>query len=309
MLNLLIHKILSLAMIVAVGFLLVRFGPLESRDTKGLSRLNCYLIMPCSIFGAFQMNRSPEILRGLSYVLLGAALIHGLYLLTTAVLRRPLKLTGPQQASAFCTNAGNLIIPLVTAMLGKEWVIYTCAYILIQTVLLWSYVKNLICRQKGVDLKAILLNPNILALLAGGTLFLLNRPLGGVVGETVSAVSSMVGPSSMLVIGMTMGSQDMKKVLLKGKVWLTASLRLLVYPGLALGLLLALGRLIPQGVPYFLITMLAASAPSAAVITHICQLYDRDSGEASAICTVTTLLCTLTIPLMIFLYTLLTGLS
>ena len=73
MLNLLIHKILSLAMIVAVGFFLVRFGPLESRDTKGLSRLNCYLIMPCSIFGAFQMNRSPEILRGLSYVLLGAA--------------------------------------------------------------------------------------------------------------------------------------------------------------------------------------------------------------------------------------------
>ena len=225
----------------------------------------------------------------------------------TWVLRRPLKLTGPQQASAFCTNAGNLIIPLVTAMLGKEWVIYTCAYILIQTILLWSYVKNLICRQHGVELKAILLNPNILALIAGGTLFLLDLPLGGVAGETVAAVSSMVGPSSMLVIGMTMGSQNLRKVVFQGKVWLTAVLRLLVYPCMALILLWTLGRLIPQGVPFFLITMMAASAPSAAVITHICQLYDQDSGEASAICTVTTLLCTLTIPLMIFLYTVFTG--
>ena len=309
MLNILIYKIMSLALILLAGFALVRWGPLTKEDTRSLSRLNCYLIMPCSIFGAFQMERSPEVLRGLLYVILGALLIHGLYLLVTAVLQKPLRLSPAEQASAFCTNAGNLIIPLVTAMLGKEWVIYTCAYILVQTILLWSHVKNMICGEKGINLKAILLNPNILALIGGSLLFFLNQPLRGLAEETLSSVASMVGPCSMLVIGMTMGSAERNLIFKNRRVFLVAGLRLLFYPLLALGLLLALGRAIPQAVPFFLITMMAASAPSAAVITHICQLYGRDPRQASAICTVTTVLCTLTIPLMIFLYTLFSGMN
>ena len=305
MLEILIHKIISLALIIGAGFLLQRYGPLTPEDTRSLSRLNCYLIMPCSIFSAFQMERRPEILSGLSYVLLGALLVHGLYLLITHFLKKPLGLNPVEQVSGFCTNAGNLIIPLVTSMLGREWVIYTCAYILIQTVLLWSYVKNLICGEKGFRLKDILLNPNILALIAGSSLFLLNRPLTGLPEDTVSALASMVGPSSMLVIGMTMGSLNLKQVFQNRRIFLVAGLRLLIYPSLALGLLLVLGKLIPEGVPFFLITMMAASAPSAAVITHICQLYGRDPGYASSICSVTTCRCCLTIPLMIYLYTLL----
>ena len=303
MIEILIQKIISLAIIMAVGFVLVRWGPLTDADTRSLSRLNCWLIMPCSIFGAFQMARSPEILKGLSYVLLGAVLIHCLFLLVTTLLRKPLSLSPVEMGSVFCTNSGNLIIPLVTAMLGKQWVIYTCAYILVQTLLLWSHVKNLICGEKGMDWKALLSNPNILALILGTVLFLLDLRLPQLLTQTIDSVGSMVGPSAMLVIGMTIGSLSLKTVFTGRRVWLVTGLRLLIFPALALGLLFTLGRLIPGAAPYLMITMMAASAPSAAVITHICQLYGKDPGDASAICTVTTSLCTLTIPLMVTLYT------
>ena len=160
MLNILCFKILSLALIMLAGFGLVRWGPLSSEDTRSLSKINCWLIMPCSIFGAFQMERSMEVLKGLSLVLLAALLVHGLYILLSSLLKKPLRLQPVEQASVFCTNAGNLIIPLVTAILGKQWVIYTCAYILVQTVLLWSYVKNLVCGEKGIAWKKLLLNPS-----------------------------------------------------------------------------------------------------------------------------------------------------
>ena len=304
MLNILCFKILSLALIMLAGFGLVRWGPLSSEDTRSLSKINCWLIMPCSIFGAFQMERSPEILKGLLLVLLAALLVHGLYILLSALLKKPLKLTPVDQASAFCTNAGNLIIPLVTAALGKQWVIYTCAYILVQTVLLWSYVKNLVCGEKGIAWKQLFLNPNILALLAGCTLFLLNLQLPRLLRDTIFSIGSMVGPSSMLVIGMTIAASPLGKALLHRRILMTAGLRLLIYPACCLALLKALCLIFPDGGPYFLITMLAASAPSAALITHICQLYGREAGYASSVCTVTTALCTLTIPLMIQLYTL-----
>ena len=308
MLNILMDKILGLALVMGAGFCLVKWGPLDQADTRSLSRLTCYLIMPCSIFGAFHMERTPEILRGLALVLLGALLVHGLYLSLAALLRRPLKLSPVEQASAFCTNAGNLIIPLVAASLGQQWVIFTCAYILVQTVLLWSHVKNLVCGDRGMDLSALLKNPNILALVAGTGLFLLDLRLPRLLEDTVTGIASMVGPSAMLVIGMTMGSLSLGQVVKKGRVWLVTGLRLLVFPLLALGLLKLLTLGIPGTAPYFLITMLAASAPSAAVITHICQLYGRDPGDASAICTLTTGLSVVTIPLMVYLYSLVTGL-
>ena len=47
MVSILCFKILSLGLIMAAGFALVKWGPLSGEDTRALSRLNCYLIMPC----------------------------------------------------------------------------------------------------------------------------------------------------------------------------------------------------------------------------------------------------------------------
>ena len=302
MLNILIFKITGLAIIMAAGFFLVRFGPLTREDTKSLSRLTCYLVMPCNIFCAFQVSRTPETLRGLSLVLVGAVLVHCLFLLTTKLLQKPLGLSPTEQASVFCTNAGNLIVPLVTAMLGREWVIYCCAYMLVQNILLWSHVKNLVCGETGIAWKSLLTNPNIMALMAGSLLFLLGISLPPLLEDTIYSVGSMVGPIAMLVIGMTIGSLELKSVFCRARVWMAAGLRLLLYPALALGLLKLLCLVFPMGGPYFLVTMLAASAPSAAIITHICQLHGKNPQASSAICTVTTTFCVLTIPLMIWLY-------
>ena len=47
---------------------------------------------------------------------------------------------------------------------------------------------------------------------------------------------------------------------------------------------------------------LAACAPSAATITQMAQVYGRDAEYSSAIYAVTTLLCIITMPLMVTLY-------
>ena len=303
MLSILIRKILSLMLILAAGWLLAKKGPLTEADSKSLSRLTVYLVMPCSIFSAFQMERSPEVLKNLGLVLAAALCIHLVYIGLTGLLRRPLRLDPVEQCSLIYTNAGNLIIPLVSAMLGPEWVIYTSAYILTMTVLTWSHGKSLLCGEAGADLKALGRNPNILALLAGVGLFLLNRQLPQLLRDTVSTVGSMVGPLSMLVTGMLLSTQSLRRVLTSGRIWLVTGLRLILYPLSALAVLGLLGLAVPSARECFLITMMAAAAPCAGLITNICQLYDRDSAYAGAICTLTTLMCALTIPLMVWLYT------
>ena len=85
---------------------------------------------------------------------LGAAIgIHALFFIATALLHRPLRLTPVEQASLIYTNSGNLIIPLVTAVLGPEWVIYCSMFQLVQQFPMWSHCRIILSGDRNVSLK------------------------------------------------------------------------------------------------------------------------------------------------------------
>ena len=52
-----------------------------------------------------------------------------------------------EKATIIYSNSGNLIIPLVGAILGNEWVIYSSGYMVVQTILLWTHAKSLVCNE------------------------------------------------------------------------------------------------------------------------------------------------------------------
>ena len=129
-------KILSLFLVMALGIVLVRCGIVRSRDSKVLSMISLYLVMPCVIISSFQVKYQPEILNGLLLALATAVLLHLVLIVVVGFLGKVLKLDGVEETSLIYSNAGNLIIPIVTAILGKEWVIYTSAFLSVQLFLL-----------------------------------------------------------------------------------------------------------------------------------------------------------------------------
>ena len=73
--------------------------------------------------------------------------------------------------------------------------------------------------------------------------------------------------------------------------------------GLAILKFTPLASLAPgNGTSVLLITLLAASAPSASTINQMAQIYNRNSAYASAVNVVTILCCIVTMPIMVFLY-------
>ena len=112
-------KILSLFLVMALGIVLVRCGIVRSRDSKVLSMISLYLVMPCVIISSFQVEYQPEILNGLLLALATAVLLHLVLIVVVGFLGKVLKLDGVEETSLIYSNAGNLIIPIVTAILGK----------------------------------------------------------------------------------------------------------------------------------------------------------------------------------------------
>lgn len=83
-----------------------------------------------------------------------------------------------------------------------------------------------------------------------------------------------------------------------------AAVRLIAYPLLNIVVLKfsGLAAMVPEGQTILLITLLATITPSASTITQMAQVYGKDADYASAINVVTTLLCIVTMPLMVMLY-------
>lgn len=298
------EKIFSLFLIVFMGYAVVHWGLLHAEDSKTLSLISLYLISPCVIISAFQVQYTPDVLHGLLLALAAAVLLHVGIIAVVNLLGHALHLDAVEKASMIYSNAGNLIIPIVTAVLGKEWVIYSSAFLSVQLFLLWSHAKSMLCGEKSFALKKVLTNINMIAILAGAALFLLHIQLPAVIEDSLDMVGSAIGPISMIILGMLMAGMNFKKILGYRRLWLATALRLVGIPLAAVALLKlsGLAHLVPDGQTILLVSLLATCTPSASTITQMAQIYGKDADYASAINVVTTLLCIFTMPLMVALY-------
>lgn len=297
-------KIASLFIIMFLGVLLVRCGLIRSKDSMVLSIISLYLVQPCMILSSFQVEYEPEIFQGLLLALASAVLLHIMLLVLVSILERLLHLNGVEVTSLIYSNAGNLIVPLVTSIFGKEWVIYTSAFISVQMFLIWSHARMKLCGEKGIDLKKILTNINMIAILIGILMFLFHIQLPSLVQDSMDSIGSMIGPMAMLILGMLIADMDLKKFLNYRHLWWIALLRLIVIP--VIGVLLlkcsGLATLVPDGKTILMISLLAICTPSASTLTQMAQVYGKDADYASAINVTTTLLCIITMPLIVALY-------
>ena len=270
---LLMEQIIQLFLMIFMGFLIVKAKLLNSEDSKILSIIVLYLIIPCVIINAFQVDYTPQTVKGLLIALAGSVMTQ-------------------------------VILLIVVSILGKEWILYGCVFMSVQLVFIWTHCKKIISRESTYDWRKIVLNINMISIAIGIVLFLTRIHLPEDINSTLSAVGGMIGPASMIVTGMLFAGMDFKQIFASKRVYFVTFLRLIVVPAIALVLIKFsyLASLSSNGPKIMLIVFLAIITPSASTVTQMCQVYGNDSQYASAINVVTTLLAIITMPLMVMLF-------
>lgn len=303
---LLVKEISVLVLMMISGWILVKTRVLQTKDSHILSVISIYLICPLVIINAFQVDYSSKIRDGFLLAAAAAVLIHVGLLVVCRILSMIFHLNIVEKASIIYSNAGNLIIPLVTAVLGREWVIYASAYIMVQQMFFWSHCQSLMTEEKNNNIKKILTNINVIAIFIGLILFIFQIKLPDVPSRAVSNIASMIGPASMIMLGMIFAGASGKELIGNKRLYLIVFLKMLLTPGIVLLFLKfsGLATLVADGKTILLISFLATMTPAATSVTQICQLYNREPTYAGAINLATTATSILTMPLMIILYSL-----
>lgn len=301
---LLMQQIVQLFLMIFMGYLIVKTGLVRDDDSKVLSKIILYLIVPCVIINAFQVDYTTDTVKGLLIAFAASVMTQVILLVVISVAGRLLHLNEVEVASVYYSNSGNLIVPIVTFILGQEWILYGCVFMSVQLVFLWTHCKKIISREASYDWKKIILNINMISIFIGVVLFFTKIRLPEIIGNTLASVGTMIGPASMIVTGMLFAGMNLKQIFANKRVYFITFLRLIAVPLIALALikLSNLASFSADGNKIMLIVFLAIITPSASTVTQMCQVYGNDSKYASAINVMTTLLSVIAMPVMVMLF-------
>ena len=270
---LLAEQIVELFLMILMGYVIVKLGLVTDDDSKILSKIVLYIVIPCVMINAFQIDYTPDKIQGMLLALVASVVLQVLLL-------------------------------IAVWMMGKEWVVFGCVFMAVQLIFMWTHGKYIISSGDRIDWRKIVLNINMIAIFIGAVLFLLKIHLPEIVDGTLHAVGSTIGPVSMIVTGMLIAGMNLRDIFTNRRVYAVTFLRLLLVPVLALIILKISGLVTwhPQGEKILLVIFLAVITPSASTITQMCQVYGGNSKYSSAINVMTTLLAIVTMPVMVLLY-------
>lgn len=305
MAQILIEQIAGLFLMMGLGFIIVKKGLLKKEDSKVLSVLCVYLVIPAVIINSFQIDFSPEIRDGFLLSVLAGLITNVLSIGLMSILDKMFGFRSLEKASVIYSNAGNLIIPLIAAILGTEWVIYASGFMMVQTFFLWTHGLSIMSGKNNYHIRSILTNINLLSIFVGLILFFLQIKLPNFTLGFLKNVSAIIGPISMIMLGMIIaGTNYGNDKIIDLRLIKVVILRLIIVP---ISILLiykfsGMANLVASGKTILFINLLANSAPSATTIVQLSQLYNNEPQYASRINLITTLLSIVTMPLLAHLY-------
>ncbi len=291
-------QVITLFLMMIAGYCLGKTKLLPRSALPALTNVVVYLALPCMLIGAFEMEATSERVHGFLWVLAASVLVHGLnFAVAHFGIRDPDD--GRKRVLVDCavfSNCGFMGYPLLASLMGDIGLFYGSAYNLIFTALLWTAGISYLQHRKGpLRLRKLILNPGIIGMALGFSVFLLQIQLPPVLETTVDYLGNVAVSLPMLIIGCQLAHADLKRLLHDHWSWVGAALRLLVMPLLALLLLYLLGL---RG-DVLMATVICAAAPPAAMVAMLAENCGRDPVLASGVVSFHTLLSVVTMPVVV----------
>ena len=317
-----IGNFLVVAQQVAILFVLMGFGAIMRRAgffkenaIDGIVNILILVVTPCLIIDVFQRPFDPSMLKGLGIAFAAAVLIHAVLIILSRFavrhgdgnVRRPLLL------AAVFSNAGFMGLPLEQAVLGDGGVFYGVVYVVVFNLFMWSWGLRTMMNYelritnegwehsklaiRNSQFLKMIVNPGTVGLVLGAPFFFLSVKLPAVIGVPVHHMANLNTPLAMIVIGYGLMGARFGKVVRMGALYGATVVRLLVCPLLAIAALYPFRQTLDRNM--MLATVIAASAPVAAMVAMFAAKYNRDMDVSVAVVSGTTLLSILTMPVVI----------
>ena len=298
-------KILSIFMIIAVGFTANKADIMPMAANKYLVGLLIRVTCPCMIVASITSNELREDTLSLSLqTLAGGILFFAVSALLGWILSAKLIKVEPSSNVGVYTyafgsiNSGFIGFPITLAIFGSGILYLMVIHNVVLNLYLYTFgimLVNLGASGGRLDFRGFLNSfKNINAIAAIFSIFMLfaGLKLPAVIFDCVDMIGDATTPLSMLIVGMQLGDCDFREVLKNRKLLGISLLKMLLLPVLTFLLV----NWLPLDVSVKVCLVFAASFPVAVAVVPVTSEQNRDSLIAAEMVAITTLFSLAVIP-------------
>ena len=292
-------SVLTLFLMMAVGFFLGKLGMLSRQTLSQLSTLLLYIVSPAIMIETFASTERTD--ATVAALCAAGAVMAGTYLLNMLLIapwfRRQRDDRGVMRFAAVYGNTGFMGIPLIRSVLGESGMLITVVALAVFNISIWTHGAYLIGGRARVSLKKAFLNPGVIGFAIALAFFALQIRLPAPLRNAVGFVADLNTPLAMIVIGGQMAAVELRSLFGDRRLYAVSSLKLLAVP------LVTMLALLPFGLDPVTYTAAAilAGCPVAGATSLLCQLNGKDTALSAKLVFVSTALCIVTLPLIAML--------
>ena len=287
---------MTLLITIALGYGITKAGIITAKARVDLTNLVINVILPCSIFSAFQQGLSPEILLQSLVVILTA---FGLQFLVFILNKFVYAWIPPERSVVFkyatITNNSSFIgLPIAGGIYGEIGILYGANFLIPMRILMWtsglSLFTNFETKKRVITLAT---HPCMIAVILGFAYVFAPFQLPEFLSNAMRFTGDCVRVIPMFIVGSILSGVKVREVL-DIHCFYYSALRLIVIPAIMFGVLTLL-RLDSVVIG---VTVLMAGMPAAVVTAALSEKYGRDAAFASKTIFVSTMLSIVTLPLL-----------
>lgn len=299
---LLLEQMIVLFILMGVGFLCYKLQIITDEVNKKLSAIVVNIANPAMVLTGCMGDdkiRGEELLMVFVLVIIVYTVLVLLAMVIPPLLKIDKKSRGTYQAMTIFSNIGFMGFPVVAALYGNSAVLYASLFSIPYNILIYTFGVSAMSADEKVSLKESfslkrVLNVGVIACIITIIVYLLQIPVPRFIKSTTTYLSNLTAPLSMMVIGASLATMDIKKLFTDGKLLIFSALKLLVIP--VLGVLL-----IRQFIDNDIICgvcMVMLATPVGSMTAMLAQQYDGDYEMASRGVALTTILSVATMPIV-----------
>lgn len=296
---LIIEQIVIMMALMAVGYVIYKIRMIDDYTTKQLSSLILYVVVPCIMLVSFTQEYSYDKFIGFFIALIASFVIIFIGIFAGRIILG--KDTGLEQYACGFSNAGIIGIPLVTSVLGTDYVFYVSAFFAAFFITTWTYGEYLIEGPGHVNLKKVITNPVVICTVVGIGLFVFNVKLPDILKSACNSIGGLNTPLGMMMLGTYIAKEDLGKMFKNKMCYLVSLIRLIIVPLICLFILKFVYVPFEQ---IKMVLLICACSPCAATLAMFSQMCGKDYSYGARMVSLSTLFSPVTMVFILSLATL-----
>lgn len=297
---LVLEQMLVLFIIMLIGYIAYKKDIINDEVSRKLSAIVVNIANPALILSGVTGDTRGIYGRDLAVTVITAVIMYIILIILGHFIPKILRIkagtAGTYKAMTVFSNIGFMGFPIISAVLGNAALLYAVIFLIPYNLLIYTYGIQCIKTEKvheKINLKKIL-NIGVIFSLAAILIYFFDLRLPNFAVKTVTILSSLTAPLSMMVIGASFAIIDLKSLFTDVKLLIFSGIKLLIIP--ITGTILintVINNDMLTGVCMFMLC-----TPVGSMTAMLAQEYEGDYALTAKGVAVTTVLSVITIPIV-----------